>query len=84
MFKDTVAFTSQNYSTFDEDIQGKPRVYTLLPQAPYRCRPAGAKNEARTRCYTDTAPLGLRIPHHQNLLKSAQSVIRAIRDSDKI
>ena len=64
----------------------KPRVvYTLLPQEPYRYRPAGAKNEARTRCYTDTAPLGLRIPHHQNLLKSAQSASSAtIRDSDKI
>ena len=37
-----------------------PVVYTLLPQAPYRCRPAGAKNEARTHCYTDTAPLGLK------------------------
>ena len=38
----------------------------------------------RTRCYTRTAPQGLRILHHQTLLKSAQSVSSAtIRDSDK-
>ena len=35
----------------------------------------------RTRCYTRTAPQGLRILHHQTLLKSASSAI--IRDSDK-
>ena len=38
----------------------------------------------RTRGYTHTAPLGLRILHHQILLKSAQSVSSAIiRDSEE-
>lgn len=41
-------------------LKEKSRVYTLLPQAPYRCRPAEAIFAVTRSFYTHAAPLGLK------------------------
>ena len=56
----------------------KPRaVYTLLPQAPYRCRPAGAKNELLHRY----RPAGAKNTTPPKTLKIR--AIRVIRDNPR-